>query len=423
MEYDQFEKSQRMVSICNKCDSELSLDVTQFMDNCSHSFCKHCLYEHIIDNIKKTNVQISCPCCDKIITDAMIKTVLSQDEYNNFIDMGLKNVLKGESFIQCPKCKVIIEKVKTSINDIIKSLGKPNKEIKDSDIHKEQHRFRCRECNAEFCDSCCIIPYHEGFTCEKYKEYLNTKKCRFCDESLKDNYTSGPEALRAICGRPECAKKRLNACGKTLKCNHFCCGIKNETKCPPCLQCTDKANDFCNICYIETLSQAPCVQLKCGHILHYECVYNKLKAGWPGARITFGFLNCPVCNTQKIDHVELRGVLKPLLKLHKEIETMCMKRLKHEGRDKCDDIIKENGKFYKNPLGYAMHNFAYYMCYECKKPYFGGMRRCDMNLGDGNENFNEKELICGSCCAKKFKNTKSCAKHDTQFMYVLLIFY
>jgi hypothetical protein len=233
---------------------------------------------------------------------------------------------------------------------------------------------------------------------------------------LKDNYTSGPEALRAICGRPECAKKRLNACGKTLKCNHFCCGIKNETKCPPCLQCTDKANDFCNICYIETLSQAPCVQLKCGHILHYECVYNKLKAGWPGARITFGFLNCPVCNTQKIDHVELRGVLKPLLKLHKEIETMCMKRLKHEGRDKCDDIIKENGKFYKNPLGYAMHNFAYYMCYECKKPYFGGMRRCDMNLGDGNENFNEKELICGSCCAKKFKNTKSCAKHDTQFI-------
>lgn len=44
------------------------------------------------------------------------------------------------------------------------------------------------------------------------------------------------------------------------------------------------------------------------------------------------------------------------------------------------------------------------------------MRRCDQNLGDGNMNFKKEELICGSCCAKKFAITQKCEKHGTEYM-------
>ena len=29
-----------------------------------------------------------------------------------------------------------------------------------------------------------------------------------------------------------------------------------------------------------------------------------------------------------------------------------------------------------DPLGFAMNRFAYYECYECKSPYFGGQAQC-----------------------------------------------
>lgn len=45
---------------------------------------------------------------------------------------------------------------------------------------------------------------------------------------------------------------------------------------------------------------------------------------------------------------------------------MCLKRLKYENLEKADDIVKKDGKFYNDKLGYALYNFAYYLCYECK---------------------------------------------------------
>ena len=48
--------------------------------------------------------------------------------------------------------------------------------------------------------------------------------------------------------------------------------------------------DYCGICWVEDLESAPCILLSCGHIFHYECVRAKLRARWPGARISFDFM-------------------------------------------------------------------------------------------------------------------------------------
>lgn len=55
------------------------------------------------------------------------------------------------------------------------------------------------------------------------------------------------------------------------------------------------AEDYCNICWVESLGSAPSIKLKCGHVFHFTCVKSKVKKRWPAARITFGFSECPLC--------------------------------------------------------------------------------------------------------------------------------
>lgn len=55
-------------------------------------------------------------------------------------------------------------------------------------------------------------------------------------------------------------------------------------------------DDVCVVCFTDRLCAAPCVQLGCGHLLHYHCVRAVLEKRWPGPRILFRFMNCPLCN-------------------------------------------------------------------------------------------------------------------------------
>ena len=35
------------------------------------------------------------------------------------------------------------------------------------------------------------------------------------------------------------------------------------------------------------------------------------------------------------------------------------------------------GKYRNNPTLFALDRLAFYECYKCKNPYFGGMRKCE----------------------------------------------
>ena len=92
-----------------------------------------------------------------------------------------------------------------------------------------------------------------------------------------------------------------NNCSKTLKCGHNCCGYRDEVNCMVCLEdgCDKNnkidGNDYCNICFTESLKSGPCIRTDCGHIFHFLCVLKRLEIGWNGPRITFSFLLCPLC--------------------------------------------------------------------------------------------------------------------------------
>ncbi|KAF0977518.1 hypothetical protein FDP41_003510 [Naegleria fowleri] len=411
---------------CDRCEKSLQIDSAIFLDHCVHSFCAECLRNCISqfmdekeesDNTSCDLSCIPCPaaCCFEFIPQTVISQVLTEKEKERLSDLGLKKAFNSNTFVKCPNpnCGTVIERVLRTREEIIQEIIRQKRPPSETEVHKEQYRFRCRICSTEFCSNCHSIPYHEQFTCASYHAFLHSKKCRFCDKMID-------KSSKDVCTSEECQEKLKYACSHVHKCGHLCCGIKDEFLHLRCLQCSDElelqeGDDFCNICYTSSLKQAPCIELKCGHIFHYECIRKRLEKKWSGARITFNFEKCPLCN-QVVEHYSLKDLILPIRALKSMVERKALMRMDHEGLLKCEEVTNEHGKYYKKPLEYAMNTFAYYLCYECKNPYYGGKIQCGGENDDENEDFNEQDLKCGSCCMKSVRSNLVCDLHGTEFI-------
>ncbi|KAL1432940.1 hypothetical protein MTO96_001928 [Rhipicephalus appendiculatus] len=217
--------------------------------------------------------------------------------------------------------------------------------------------------------------------------------CRFCGAP------GATGLLSAAVTCADCREHAANACSKTHPCGHLCNGIRNETTCLPCLHgcgaakgLRQDADDMCMICFSEALSCAPAVQLSCGHVFHYHCCKTVLSRGWSGPRITFGFSLCPIC---------------------KDVKRKALMRLEYEGLHRAEAITTPGARFHDNPAGFAMERYAYYVCFKCKKAYYGGEVRCDVEAGPVDE-YNPAELVCGGC--SDISRAQMYPKHGTDFL-------
>lgn len=104
-----------------------------------------------------------------------------------------------------------------------------------------------------------------------------------------------------VCNDEYCKDFSISNCKKINSCGHTCQGqnINDHGQCPGCIHenCTQTYNRqdkcFCG----ENFHEQPVVQLKCKHLMHYDCLKRKLEIGYSGPRIYFSFLNC-VCGYQ-----------------------------------------------------------------------------------------------------------------------------
>ena len=55
---------------------------------------------------------------------------------------------------------------------------------------------------------------------------------------------------------------------------------------------------------------------------------------------------------------------------------MALDRLKFEQEDKSEKLKDKASPYYQKPVEYAMAVYAYFLCFKCKKPYFGGRKSC-----------------------------------------------
>jgi len=250
--------------------------------------------------------------------------------------------------------------------------------------------------------------------------------CRFCKTILNASGTNtAPNVGSAcfdgkVCSSELCIELVPQSCDKLLQCGHPCFGVRDEKVCPPCFTCDQGpdgkphgikvvADDYCSYCF-DNISAEPCLVLGCNHVFHKACLTRMLEARWNGARIDFGFMQCPTCR-QEIAHEELGEVLESIIALKEEVERKALMRLEYDNLSQCQDITSPGGRFYQDPKGYAMNKFAYFLCYKCNKAYFGGDANCGVR-GD----FDPSELVCGACANPGMVTT--CSKHgDDYFEY------
>ena len=111
-----------------------------------------------------------------------------------------------------------------------------------------------------------------------------------------------------------------------------------------------------------------------------------------------------------MSHATLKPVLDPLLALRAVMRGKALMRLKYEGKDKAPDLSNPDSKWHNDPEGYAEDLFAYYECFKCKKPYYGGERVC----GEAGGAFDPTELVCGGC--SPWSGDIDCPKHGKDFI-------
>lgn len=420
--------------MCSICKQQQGVEMG---GSCSHKMCAKCGKMYLLEGVVNQKWEkeiITCPVanCTAVFPDRLIRFCGLNDQMADKVkDMQSKfsqNNISG--LVTCPNesCnhKFMAEPGKFDPN--AKEIGLNGVKLSREALqHKAEFRFRCPRCAINFCKKCKVTPYHAGYTCEDFVNYKKAQKCRFCEDELSYKNladSSGiPEdllpGLENCCTKDECLGYRDNCCGRIHPCGHKCIGVRGEKTCPPCIHedCVgnEDLNDdeFCNICWVDALKAAPCLKLECGHFFHAHCVRTILKKKWSGARILFKFMECPLCK-KEIKHYELKREMRSVVKLRNKIEKMAVDRLKIENMHNDKRLKEKGGKYYKNPKVFAMDRLAFYTCYKCSDPYFGGMRRCEEAGMEQNANFNAKHLLCGRCSAGP--NSKSCSTHGTQYI-------
>jgi len=192
------------------------------------------------------------------------------------------------------------------------------------------------------------------------------------------------------------------------------CSKKNEA-----ITKNQKEDDYCPICYTTGLGDSPSLMPECGHICHVGCMLSRIRGKWPGPRVTFTFCECPLCKrwASVPGHPEVTQIMKETHAVFNDIRTKALDRLKVDKSDEDKKRLSDPADHYYNkPEEYALARFCYYICFKCKKPYFGGLKKCE-NVNEGQREYKPEDLVCGSCASVNIKGGASkCKTHGTEFI-------
>ncbi|KAH7424102.1 hypothetical protein KP509_12G090100 [Ceratopteris richardii] len=415
---------------------------------------------------------MNCPSCscEASISPSCIQ-LLAPDTCKDLEAQANNRFFEAANYMHCPNCDMLIEKIAGDIPPGVAPSGVPEfdrtapfTEFDDEGrplsrtalFDKYRNYYRCSLCKQGFCGLCMHSPYHLGYTCEGFEKFKNAKRCVYCDTPILAKITSqiGPQTITIkelqrcldeegidaswcveksellgvwemtlnVCDTRSCREKLHYACTRKLACGHQCKGVKGEKVCLPCLEdeCREsasalsrlvlpRADDWCMICMVEPLCACPSIQLKCGHIFHFDCAKKKVKEGFPGPEITFGFLKCPQCS-KLMEHESLIPVLRKPLELLSLVKEKAVERAREE---------KSHHPMNSDDLeAYSLSTYNYYLCSRCQLPYYGGNRDCQARLGavEAGIQHNPLELVCGGCSAAADPNMICSKGHGTKYI-------
>lgn len=166
-----------------------------------------------------------------------------------------------------------------------------------------------------------------------------------------------------------------------------------STECALCLEPFEDASGDKN-------TMKPIITLRCGHKWHLDCIIEQIKFGSmttqnDDQRLLFSGCQCAKCGTifGEGDHPDLpKDLIRSTDKLRSEVYALVDKLqllpcLSKEGDP--TSVTKEN--LYKE----ALRKHAFYLCIQCKKPYYGGTIECaDQFSGSSTP---KESKLCPTC--------------------------
>jgi E3 ubiquitin-protein ligase MYCBP2 len=175
--------------------------------------------------------------------------------------------------------------------------------------------------------------------------------------------------------------------------------VKGETEHFGCAQC-DSA--YC-VCCTELCSTEPSVQLKCGHAMHLRCAQNIYIAASDKGRIVPP--KCAFSGCREIpQHPALSKQVDKWEKILTMIHDITVRTIKEEKVDcDMDHVRNPMSPYFRKPMELARDTFTFFMCSQCKLPYYGGRIEC------GRVDPPENACLCGRC-SREFCS-KKCRKH------------
>jgi len=373
----------------------------------------------------ESNKLVDCPKWGKIIHEDEIENWLGEDEWEELKE-EIENEIEepSEGKVRC-RCGHEVTLVKHKVN--YEQTNEDGEQISpESAENLAKYKVKWSKCKDVFWASWKITPYHLGFTCSQYREFVEADRCRFWEIPIKARRKGG--AFRYVCKSKDCKNFIKESWDKKLEWGHYCKGISREPEWLPCLhpnwvddnvQATlgETQDSACVIWFDKTLGKQPCIQLGCKHILHIVCLINRVEAKWPGPRVTFSFRTCPSCKTpiDEVHHLKLKRLIEEAKELEERVRAKAVERGKLEGLEKDERLKDQNDEYFEKFEDYWMDRLAFYQCYKCSKPYFGGLRECGNALEAGG-NYDEKELIWGAWSLGEFRGKVNWDIHGDEYI-------
>ena len=98
------------------------------------------------------------------------------------------------------------------------------------------------------------------------------------------------------------------------------------------------------------------------------------------------------------------------------IEQKSLERARLEGLHTDARLSNPQDRFFNDLQAFAMFKCAYYMCFKCKSPYFGGMNDCGDEMAAAGE-YRKEDLVCAKCSAALVgAGVTNCNKHGAEYI-------
>eukprot|EP01083_Nonionella_stella_P128419 389155_1 len=165
--------------------------------------------------------------------------------------------------------------------------------------------------------------------------------------------------------------------------------------------------DQCLWCRMPITEALP-IQLECcGVSIHYDCLKQYIQNGFGnnGDRITLQQLSCLLCR-HPMKHKAANDLFRETQILYDKVSAVAVEQLRQD--NKMNDPQVRN-----DPAVYAMTLYAFFLCFQCKEPYFFGTNRCGDEESENNVNKNDR--LCPRCDNSQSEewimgNTKQCPR-------------